>query len=177
MLDANVAEAGAVEEEAEDEVSSTYLTLELGGQRLGLDVRHVREVLDAQAITPLPNAPGDVLGVVDVRGTSVPILDIRARLGMVAEMSGTEGRIVVLELGRAEEPYPIGIQADRVHKVEQIAADTIEPVPRRGLGGWDARALKGLCRTDKDLVVLIDVDALMGEAAAEIDLSDGFGLF
>ncbi|PZX11362.1 purine-binding chemotaxis protein CheW [Palleronia aestuarii] len=174
MLDMDMEVTGSLDE---DETFSTYLTLDLGGQRLGLDVRHVREVLDSQSITTLPNAPGDVLGVVDVRGSSVPILDIRARLGMPHEALGPEARIVVLELGQAGATYPLGIQADRVHNVEHIGSETIEPVPCRGLGGWDAKALRGLCRHGPDLVVLIDIDHLLGEAAAELDLSDGFGFF
>ena len=66
----------------EEDISSTYLTFDLGDQTLGVEVRHVREILDLQKITRLPNAPMDVLGVVDVRGTSVPIIDLRARLGL-----------------------------------------------------------------------------------------------
>ena len=176
MMDADIYEAGPETEEA-DAAASTYLTLDLGGQMLGIDVRHVREILDVREITRLPNAPGDVLGVVDLRGTSVPILDIRARLGMPGEASGAEARIVVLELGAAGRTYPLGILADRVRNVEQIGPEQIEPVPSRGLGGWDAGALRGLYRRDADLVVLIDLDRLLGETAAEIDLTQGFGLF
>ncbi len=176
MLDADIYETGPTMVE-EDDTSSTYLTLDLGGQMLGFDVRHVREILDARDVTRLPNAPSDVLGVVDVRGTSVPIVDIRTRLGMCGETTGGEARIVVLELGNEGETYPLGIRADHVRNVEQIGPEAIEPVPSRGLGGWDAGALHGLYRRGADLVVLVDLDRLLGETAAELDLSDGFGLF
>ncbi len=163
--------------EVEDDTSSTYLTFDLGEQILGVAVRHVREILDMQRITRLPNAPIDLKGVVDVRGASVPIVDLHARLGMSGCDLGNDARIVVLELGDDADKRPLGIQADRVRNVEQIGRDEIEPVPSRGLGNWDADALEGLCRRGSDLVVLVDLDRLLGIAGAELDLSAGAGLF
>ena len=159
----------------EDETSSTYLTFDLGGQTLGVEVRFVREILDLQKITRLPNAPIEVQGVIDVRGVSVPILDLRTRLGVGGiEVEGDQ-RIVVLELGGQRRA--VGVFADRVRNVDVIPRANIEPVPTEGLGGWDTSSLMGLARNAEDLIVLIDIDRILGTPASEIDLNAGYGFF
>ena len=112
-----------VEAEEEDDQSSTYLTFDLGGQTLGVEVRHVREILDRQRIARLPNAPMDVEGVVDVRGRSVPILDLGSRLGLPHGDDGDDVRIVVLEIHGGHRP--VGVLADRVRNVEVIPTGEI----------------------------------------------------
>lgn len=164
------------EPELDEGSSSTYLTFDLGGQTLGVRVHHVREIIDCQKITRLPNAPADVLGVVDVRGASVPLIDLQARLGIVEDDLSEEARIVVLEIVSSAGTRPLGIMANRVRNVEQIARDEIEAVPNRGLGGWNADALEGLCRRGNDLVVLIDLARILGTGNAEHDLAAGMDL-
>lgn len=167
----------AASEQEEDDLSSTYLTMDLAGQMLGIEVRYVREILDRQRITLLPNAPMEVLGVVDVRGLSVPIIDIKSKLAMSGGDTGADARIVVLELEIEGQTTTLGIEADRVRNVEQIGRDAIEAIPSRGLRGWDAGVLEGLYRRDTDLVVLINLGRLLGDTGAELDLQAGAGFF
>jgi purine-binding chemotaxis protein CheW len=157
--------------EAEDDASSTYLTFDLGEQILGVEVRHVREILDMQRITRLPNAPIEVLGVVDVRGASVPIVDLKARLGVASLELGDEARIVVIEIDAGSGRKPLGILADRVRNVDQIGADEIETVPATGIAHWDAGILQGLSRRGPDLIVLIDLERVFGTASAALDFA------
>lgn len=164
-------------DEAEEEASSTYLTLDLGGQILGISVQNVREILDPQRITRLPNAPTDVFGVADVRGLSVPIIDIKSKLGICGGEAGDDARIVVLELKIDGEARTLGIEADCVRKVEQIPRAEIEPVPVHVSSNWDSQLIDGLYRRDGDLVVLIDIDRLLGGGETELDLSAGAGFF
>lgn len=156
--------------EGEEDSSSTYLTFDLGEQTLGVEVRHVREILDMQKITRLPNAPMDVQGVVDVRGVSVPVVDLKARLGIAAIESGQDARIVVIEIAAGAERKPLGILADRVRNVDQIPASEIEPCPSIGVGHWDSSILQGLSRRGQDLVVLIRLDRIFGESTGAFDL-------
>lgn len=164
-------------EEHEFDLSSTYLTFELGSQMFGIDVRYVREVLDCQAITRIPKSPMDVLGIVDVRGTSVPIVDVEAQLGARGVQNCGDARIVVLEFDWGGEVSPLAIQADRVRNVEQIRPDEIEQVPTRGLGAWDASALSGLYRRGSDLVVLINANRMFSRTSIELDISGDVGFF
>jgi purine-binding chemotaxis protein CheW len=170
--------------EGEDEASSTYLTFDLGEQILGIEVRHVREILDMQRITRLPNAPHEVLGVVDVRGASVPIVDLKDRLGIPALELGEEARIVVIEIDAGPRPHagphagaasgtdrkPIGLLADRVRNVDQIGREAIEPSPHVGVGHWDARILKGLSRRGQDLVALLDLERVFDRGSDGLPL-------
>lgn len=164
------------ETEGEDEASSTYLTFDLGEQILGIEVRHVREILDMQRITRLPNAPHEVLGVVDVRGASVPIVDLKDRLGIPPLELGEEARIVVIEIdadpdqGAGAGRKPIGLLADRVRNVDQIGREAIEPSPHVGVGHWDARILKGLSRRGRDLVALLDLDRVFDRGSDGLPL-------
>lgn len=159
-------------ETEEAEASSTYLTFDLGEQILGIEVRHVREILDMQRITRLPNAPHEVLGVVDVRGASVPIVDLKDRLGIPPLELGEEARIVVIEIdaGSGAGRKPIGLLADRVRNVDQIGREAIEPSPHVGVGHWDARILKGLSRRGRDLVALLDLDRVFDRGSDGLPL-------
>ncbi|SDY79222.1 chemotaxis protein CheW [Citreimonas salinaria] len=165
------------EADVEEDESSTYLTFDLGGQTLGVDVRFVREIIDVKKITPLPNAPSEVLGVVDVRGQSVPIVDLGRRLGVAPGDWAEEARMVVLEFATGYRNRQIGIQADRVRNVDQIAQSEIEPIPRDGFALWDAGVLLGLSRRNEDLIVLIDLQGIFGDAGDELDLTAGAGFF
>ena len=155
----------------EDDTASTYLTFDLGIQTLGVEVRNVREILDMQKITPLPNAPREVLGVVDVRGSSIPVVDLKSRLGIPSIEEGQDARIVVIEVAEGRTRKPLGILADRVRDVAQISEDEIEPCPSVGNGQWDSGILQGISRSGSDLIVLIRLDRLFGQDGP-IDLSE-----
>ena len=163
--------------EVEDNSSSTYLTFDLGEQILGVEVRHVREILDMQKITRLPNAPMDVQGVVDVRGGSVPIIDLKSRLGIPPLELGEEARIVVIEIDSGSGRKPLGILADRVRNVDQIGNDEVEASPSVGVGGWDNSILQGLSRRGSDLIVLLDLERVFGGTAGAFDFAGGSAAF
>ena len=160
-------------QDEEEDTSSTYLTFDLGTQTLGVEVSNVREILDMQKITPLPNAPLEVQGVVDVRGSSIPVIDLKARLGIPAIEGSEDARIVVIEVAQGDARKPLGILADRVRDVDQISAEDIEPCPSVGDGQWDSRVLQGISRSGSDLIVLIRLDQLFGNAGP-VDLSGAF---
>lgn len=158
------AEPAAIEEqEAAADAASTFLAFDLGGQRLGVSVERVREILDLQPMTRLPDAPHEVRGVIDVRGASVPILDLAARLGLDAAEAGPEARVIVFDLGEAGRPRAFGVLADRVRDVRRIAPEAIEPPPT--LAGGRGAATRGLARVEDGLVVLLDLDRLFAEGS------------
>jgi purine-binding chemotaxis protein CheW len=165
------------EADVEEDTSSTFLTFDLGGQTLGVGVQFVREIIDAQKITPLPNAPSEILGVVDVRGQSVPIIELGQRLGVPSCGFPDEARMVVLEIGARGSMRQLAIRADQVRKVDQIPACEIEAIPTDGFDHWDARMLLGLSRREDALVALIDLQAVFGDGTDQIDLSADSGFF
>lgn len=144
-------------DETED-AATTFLTFDLDGQTFAVAVRHVREILDTQPITRMPNAPHEVRGVIDVRGSSVPIVDIAQRLGTGMSMEGPDTRVVVFEInGPGGEHRPVGILADSVRDVCRIEPSDIEAAPEFSTAGLSQELVLGLSRRNNSLIVVIDL--------------------
>lgn len=136
---------------------ATYVVFDLFGQTMGVDVRHVREILAPQEIARLPGAQPEVAGVIDLRGRCVPIVDLASGFGMSRVEPGTDARIVVFDIEAGERRCQIGVMADRVRDVVWIEGARIEPASGRGLAGWDGPGLLGATRRETGLVFLIDI--------------------
>lgn len=150
---------GQPEEEAAE--PSTYVTFELSGQVFAVDVAHVREILDLQPIVSLPNAPGDLLGMVDVRDQAIAIVDLPGKLGLSAARDAQDGRILVFEMG-AGPRTPIGVIADRVLGVVTIPDAEIEAAPA-AMTRWDATVMRGVARVSGRLTMLLALNALFDD--------------
>ncbi|MEM9062099.1 MAG: chemotaxis protein CheW [Pseudomonadota bacterium] len=152
--------------------TKTYVTFDLSGQTLGVEVSNVREILDKVEIKKIPNASSRVEGLVDIRGESIPIIDIRSQLGMHHSDDGKDNRIIVFEVSKGAERQPVGIIADRVRDVTQIVSDQIE-APSDLIASADADGdMLGLARHDDLLIFLLDINSLL-----KIDFdSSGFSL-
>lgn len=136
----------------------TYVTFELADQIFAVDVRSVREILDLQPISCLPNAPADLLGMIDVRGQGIAVVDLLSQLGLSHRDSGAEGRILVLEID-ADSRKPIGVIADRVLSVITISDSDIEAAPATATR-WNANAMIGIARVDGQLIMMLALERL-----------------
>lgn len=146
----------------------TYVTFELAGQIFAVEVGTVREILDLQPISRLPNAPADLLGMIDVRGQGIAVIDLLSHLGLGHPLSRDEGRIVVFELD-ADSRKPVGVIADRVLSVVAIADSEIEPAPMT-MVRWNAAAMTGVARVDGQLIMMLALDRLFkGDATGPFD--------
>lgn len=151
------------------DTQSTYVTFDLADQTLGVAVRHVREILDLQKVSRLPNAPGEIEGVIDIRGTSVPIYDLGARLGLHHGPLGEDSRIIVFEVAQGAQSQALGVLADRVRNVTQIAPEAIEPPPAMAGRGVAGGVLHGISRLEGDLVMLLDLTRVFRGTSVEDD--------
>lgn len=142
----------------------TYVTFELSGQVFATDVANVREILDLQPIARLPNAPGDILGMIDVRGEAIAVIDLPARLGLHGGLDGGEGRILVFEFG--ESGGAVGVIADRVLSVVEIHDGDIEAAPS-AMTRWDASSVRGVARVAGKLTLLLALDRLFADGARD----------
>lgn len=153
---------------ASDDLQSnakTYVTFDIAAQSLAADVAVVREILDMQSVAELPNARSDILGMIDVRGEGIAVIDLQERLGLRGDHSSQTHKIIVLEIGGAQDKKTVGIIADRVRNVLEIADDRIEKTPSVP-GNWDPIAMEGVARLDGRLVYVLSFARLLGEERA-----------
>jgi purine-binding chemotaxis protein CheW len=135
------------------------LTFRLLGEVLALDVARVHEIIDPLPDTPVPRADPFAPGLINVRGTVVPVLDLRRRLGLPAAERTEESRMIVLDMPLREETVKIAVEADGVDQVAEIAAAEIEPVPEIGID-WPPDFLEGVARRDGALVMLLRAETV-----------------
>ena len=131
-----------------------HLTLELGSEEYGVPVRDVREIVGALPCTPIPGSPHHVMGVVNLRGKVVPVIDLRLRLGLPAIDAGPRTCIVVCQ---ASAGALVGLLVDGVVEVVNVRAADVEPAP--AVAGHE---VSGLAKVRDKVVILLDVQATLG---------------
>ena len=141
--------------------STQYLTLGLDQEIFGIDIQHVREILDMGPISALPHAPDFLLGMIDVRGSGYPVVDLRLKLGLPrAEQTGAT-RIIILDVSVNGRRTGVGFVADRVFEVTSLDKGGLDPAPEVG-GRWQSNYIQGIGRKGATFVVIFDLDHLMG---------------
>jgi purine-binding chemotaxis protein CheW len=143
---------------------SQYLTFSLGQEEYGVEILKVQEIKGYSAITPIPNTPPYVKGVMNLRGAIIPVVDLRWKLGMPAAEYGPFTVIVVVKVGSKT----IGLVVDAVSDVLNIPAADLQPAPDFG-AQVDATFISGMARAGEKLVVLLDLDRVLGAESAGPD--------
>jgi len=142
---------------------SQYLTFALGDEEYGVEILKVQEIRGYSAITPIPNTPPWIKGVMNLRGTIVPVVDLRAKLGMDAAEYNAFTVIIVVTVGRKV----MGVVVDAVSDVLNIPRPDIQATPDFG-GTVDARFIDGMAKAGDKLVVLLDIETVLGGDAAAL---------
>src|ERR1700690_1394752 len=142
-----------------NEITETrqYLTFKLGNEVFGIEVAKVREVLDFTTITAIPRTPEFMSGVINLRGSVVPVVDLRLCFHMSKTNRTTNTCIVVVEVLLEGESTVIGALADSVEEVIDLEPDQIQPAPRIGTH-IRTDFLKGMGRRDAQFVMILDID-------------------
>jgi purine-binding chemotaxis protein CheW len=140
--------------------TAQYLTLGLDGETFGIGIRNVREILDMRPISKLPHAPNFLLGMIDVRGTSYPIVDLRIKLDLPSVPATEATRIIILDVPVGDRLVGVGFVADCVFEVTGIDESQIEPPPSVG-GRWKSDYLAGIGRKGEGFVIIFDLARLM----------------
>ncbi len=144
-----------------------YLSFMLADEEYAVPITALREVVTPLPITEVPRTPSYVLGVVTLRGTVLPVLDLRIKLNLPVGESGQPSRIVVLET----RDGPAGVWVDRVVEVVRVGGENIEPPPSVLGGGTDL--LRGIIRRDGRMLIVLDLDAALW---VEGQISDSEGV-
>jgi purine-binding chemotaxis protein CheW len=148
--------AGSAEGEA-----SLFVTFDLAGQTLAVAVATVREITDRTELTRVPGAPPDLSGLLDLRGASIPVIDLDRRLGLPERSRDEAARIIVFDLEGDRERTCVAALADRVRNVIAIPEAEVEPIRAEIFGDWDARTLLGIHRREEAMIVLLDLRELL----------------
>jgi len=146
-------------ETSEIKETALYLTFMLEKEMFAVDVAQVREILDLNEITKVPNSPDFMQGIINVRGSVVPVVDLRMKFGLEKKENTTDTRIVVLELVMDDTVVVLGATADSVHEVLEIEAEHIEPPPTIG-SRWRTDFIKGIGKRDEQFIIIIDIDGV-----------------
>lgn len=134
-----------------------FLSFMLGQDMFAMGILAVREILEYAGVTPVPQMPPSVCGIINLRGTAVPVLDLARRLERPPSPISKRTCIivVVVEVEGEEGPFVIGILVDAVNAVLDIQASEIEPAPR--FGAVSADLLRGIGKVNGRFVLLLDV--------------------
>jgi purine-binding chemotaxis protein CheW len=133
-----------------------YLTFRLGDEEYGIDILKVQEIRGYENPTRIANAPHFLKGVVNLRGTIVPIVDLRMRFGCSSSEYNTFTVSIILHIGQRT----IGTVVDSVSDVMEIPADSVRPAPDMN-SAIDASFIRGLAQVGERMVILLDIESLL----------------
>jgi len=144
-----------------------FVTFALGDEIFAVPVDVVREILDHEEPFKIPHGPDYLLGLRDVRGQGVPVIDLRLRLGMTRTVKTPHTRILVLDVPVGERVLALGLVADRVFEVVPFRDDQIETAPDIGVR-WRSDYIAGVVRRDSGFVVIVDLARLFSDSGSAL---------
>lgn len=164
------AEASQVQREMDRMVTGEdgqYLTFILAGEEYGVDILRVQEIKGWDKATPIPNTPDYIKGVINLRGTVVPIIDLRRRFSLDSIEYGNTTVIMVLKVNGEKGERTMGFVVDAVSDVYTVDKSQLKPAPDFG-GSVSADFIKGLVTVDSKMVILLDIDRLVVTDASHL---------
>jgi purine-binding chemotaxis protein CheW len=145
-----------------------YLSFVVGGTDFGIPILKVKEILQYEGVTRVPGTPGSIRGVINVRGSVVPVVDLGVKFGKAAVAETKRTCVLVVETRTKDETLTLGVIADAVSEVVDLGADDIEPPPAFGTG-VKLDHITGMGKVGKGFVILLDIDRVL--TASEADLA------
>lgn len=147
--------------------SGQFLTFILAKEEYGVEILRVQEIRGWSKVTPLPNSPSYLKGVINLRGTIVPIIDLRERFGMDQLEYGSTTVVIVVRVEADDQDRVMGLVVDAVSEVYTVAKEQCQPPPDFG-GNLDEKFVKSLASIDDNMIIILDVDAFL---TAELERS------
>lgn len=137
-----------------------YLTVVLAGESYGIAVLKVREIIRLQKITPVPQTPAFVKGIINLRGRVIPVVDLRVKFGLAAEFAERTCIVVVQVRLAAGASVPMGLIVDAVEEVANLAASEIEATPEFG-AAISTTYILGMAKVKGEVKTLLDIDQVV----------------
>ena len=157
---------GAAQDAARDQTRSNptgsmqLVSFKLSDETYGIEITKIREIILVGEITRVPETPQYIKGLINLRSSVIPVIDLRARFALPENELTQDSRIMVLNVGRRT----IGIVVDSVNEVLRVSQDQISPAPPT-VASLGNQYMTGLVRLEEQLLILLDVDRLFGEEA------------
>ena len=142
---------------AETAGTTQYLTYKLADEVFALDIGKVREVLDFTTVTKVPRTPEFMRGVINLRGSVVPVVDLRLKFGMPKPEKTVDTCVIITEVTVDNETTVLGALADSVQEVLDLEADHIEPAPKIGTR-LRTEFIKGMGKHNGNFIIILDID-------------------
>lgn len=144
-----------------------YLTFMLADEEYGIDILRVQEIKGWDGVTPIPNMPDHILGVINLRGTVVPIIDLRKHFELESVPFDKTTVVIVVRVSNGEQgERTMGIVVDAVSEVHNIAKADLKPAPDFG-GACNTEAITGLVTREDKMLIMLDIDHLMNNGVLE----------
>ncbi|MGP3699293.1 chemotaxis protein CheW [Rhodobacter sp. NSM] len=161
MISMTASSAMTQPEEARPAEAPPVVTFAAGEMLYALPVERVQEILDLRPIAPLPNAPAHLLGLCDVRGTGVPVVDLRSLLGLPPAEDTGHSRILVTWVESASARHVVGLKTERVIEVTMLDDGRMQHMSSADMLNWTDTAVMGIGKRNGAFVTLLDIDRLM----------------
>jgi purine-binding chemotaxis protein CheW len=149
-----------------------YVVFGLGDEVYALDVVNAREIVGVPPLTPIPSAPEWIRGVINLRGSVVPVIDLKSKFGMGRTDGTPSSCVLIVEFSADGEDFVVGVLADRVLEVLEVADSAIEPPPKFG-ARFSRAYLRGLGRKGDLLFVILDAGKVFSDV--NVDLAGPLG--
>ena len=137
-----------------------FLTFSLGGEMFAIEINNIKEIIEYGSLTTVPMMPAFIRGVINLRGSVVPVVDLSARFGRQSTEITRRTCIVIIEIRSEGELQDIGVVVDTVNEVLEIPAQEIEPTPAFG-ATIRADFIQGMGKINGKFVIILDVNHVL----------------
>ncbi|MBN2645446.1 MAG: chemotaxis protein CheW [Desulfuromonadaceae bacterium] len=150
-------------EKTSSDLSNQYLTFTLDDEIFALEIGKAREVLDVSEVTRIPQMPDYMCGVINLRGSVVPVIDMRKKFGLSAAQKTIHTCIIIVEVTLDNQRSVLGALVDSVQEVLELDTDSIELPPRLG-ASLNTEFLHGMGRHGERFIMLLNIDRVFSSA-------------
>lgn len=145
-----------------------YLTFKLAEEIFAVDVAKVREILEWTTITKVPQTPDYMCGVINLRGSVVPVIDLKQKFGMASTAKTVNTCIIVVEVQQENETIVLGALADSVQEVFELEPANIEPAPKIGTN-LNTDFLQGMGKHNETFIMILDIDRVFVDVELSVE--------
>ncbi len=147
--------------------TTQYLAFRLDDEVFAFDISKVREVLEFSSITKVPQTPEMMKGVINLRGSVVPVIDMRLKFNMGETEKTVNTVIIIIEIDLDDETTMIGAMVDSVKEVMDLDAEHIEPPPKIGTK-LNTEFIKGMGKQDGEFLIILDIERIFSSDELEM---------